>query len=120
MEENKGYMWFNESGKPKQVKVGKVQIFDGLGFKDVPFAEAGEIVIVSGVDEAFIGDTLCDLAQPEALPRIHVDPPTVAVRVSVSTSPLSGKEGEYLTSRKLEEFLQDACRKNVSLRYEAN
>jgi GTP-binding protein len=119
IEENKACMWFNESGKPKQVKIGKVQIFDGLGFKDVPSAEAGEIVIVSGVDEAFIGDTICDLSQPEALPRILVDPPTVAVRVSVSTSPLSGKEGEYLTSRKLEEFLQDACRKNVSLRYEA-
>src|SRR5690606_19941225 len=55
----------------------------------------------------------------EALPRIEVEPPTVSVRVSVSTSPNSGREGEYLTSRKLEEFLIDAVRKNVSLKYEA-
>ena len=112
-------MWINESGKPKQVKIGKIQIFDGLGFADVPQAEAGEIVILSGVNDAFIGDTITSMDKPEALPRIEVDPPTVSVRVSVSTSPLSGQEGEYLTSRKLEEFLQEAIRKNVSLKYEA-
>jgi GTP-binding protein len=118
MDENKPYMWFNrESEKPKQIKIGKIQIFDGLGFKDVPRAEAGEIVILSGVEDAFIGDTIADFSNPEALPRIEVDPPTVSVQVSVSTSPLSGQEGEYLTSRKLEEFLQEACRKNVALQY---
>ena len=116
---NKPGMWINETGKPKQVKIGKVQIFDGLGFKDVESAEAGEIVIISGVEDGFIGDTVTNLDNPEPLERIEVDPPTVSVRVSVSTSPLSGQEGEYLTSRKLEEFLQDACRKNVSLKYEA-
>lgn len=119
MIENKPYMWINETGKPKQVKIGKIQIFDGLGFADVPEAEAGEIVILSGVEDAFIGDTITSMDKPEALPRIEVDPPTVSVRVSVSTSPLSGQEGEYLTSRKLEEFLQEAIRKNVSLKYEA-
>lgn len=119
MIENKPYMWINQSGKPKQVKIGKIQIFDGLGFADVPQAEAGEIVILSGVEDAFIGDTITSMDKPEALPRIEIDPPTVSVRVSVSTSPLSGQEGEYLTSRKLEEFLQEAIRKNVSLKYEA-
>jgi len=118
MEENKPYMWFGrESEKPKQIKVGKIQIFDGLGFKEVARAEAGEIVILSGIADGFIGDTIADYSKPEALPRIQIDPPTVSVQVSVSTTPLSGQEGEYLTSRKLEEFLQDACRKNVSLQY---
>jgi len=116
---NKPYMWINSTGKPKQIKVGKIQIFDGLGFKEVEEAEAGEIVIINGVDEAHIGDTITSMDNPQALERIEVDPPTVAVRVSVSTSPLSGQEGEYLTSRKLEEFLQEAIRKNVSLQYEA-
>lgn len=116
---NKPYNWINHTGKPKQIKVGKIQIFDGLGFKEVERAEAGEIVILNGVDDAHIGDTITSMEKPEALPRIEVDPPTVAVRVSVSTSPLSGQEGEYLTSRKLEEFLQEAIRKNVSLQYEA-
>lgn len=119
IEENKSYMWINESGKPKQIKIGKVQIFEGLGFADVPVAEAGEIVILSGVEDAFIGDTIASLENPQALERIAVDPPTVSVQVSVSTSPMSGREGEYLTSRRLEEFLQEAVRKNVSLRYEA-
>ncbi|MCT4640799.1 MAG: translational GTPase TypA [Bacteriovoracaceae bacterium] len=120
MLENTSFMWYGrDMEKPKQVKIGKIQIFDGLGFKEVPSAEAGEIVILSGVNDAFIGDTIADLANPEALPRIEIDPPTVSVQVSVSTSPLSGQEGEYLTSRKLEEFLQDAIRKNVSLQYEA-
>ncbi len=118
MEENKPFMWYGrESEKPKQVKIGKIQIFDGLGYKEVPRAEAGEIVILSGVEDAFIGDTIADYSKPEPLERIKIDPPTVSVQVSVSTSPLSGQEGEYLTSRKLEEFLQDAIRKNVSLQY---
>ena len=116
---NKPYQWINKTGKPKQVKIGKIQIFDGLGYKEVDTAEAGEIVILNGVDAANIGDTLSSMDNPVALPRIEVDPPTVSVQVSVSTSPLSGQEGEYLTSRKLEEFLQEAIRKNVSLQYEA-
>jgi GTP-binding protein len=116
---NKPYNWINETGKPKQIKIGKIQIFDGLGFKEVDSADAGEIVIMNGVDDAHIGDTITSMDNPQALTRIEVDPPTVAVRVSVSTSPLSGQEGEYLTSRKLEEFLNEAIRKNVSLQYEA-
>lgn len=117
MYENKQYTWIGKE-KTKQVKIGKIQIFDGLGFKDVAAAEAGEIVILAGVDDAEIGDTITSLENPQALKRIAVDPPTVSVQVSVSTSPLSGKEGEYLTSRRLEEFLQEAIRKNVSLKYE--
>ncbi len=116
--ENKPYNWISETGKPKQIRVGKIQIFDGLGFKEVSEAAAGEIVILNGVDDAKIGDTVTSMDNPVALERINVDPPTVSVRVSVSTSPLSGQEGEYLTSRKLEEFLFEAVRKNVSLQYE--
>ena len=115
---NKPYNWINKTGKPKQIKIGKIQIFEGLGFAEVEEATAGEIVILSGVDEAQIGDTITSLKDPVALPRIEVDPPTVSVQVSVSTSPLSGQEGEYLTSRKLEDFLKEAIRKNVSLQYE--
>lgn len=106
-------------GKVKNFKVTSLQIFDGLGMATVDNAEAGEIVIVSGLEHGDIGDTLADTQKPEALPRIEVEPPTVSVQVSVSTSPMSGREGEYLTSRKLEEFLLDATRKNVSLKYEA-
>lgn len=105
-------------GKIKNFKVTSLQIFDGLGMASVDSAEAGEIVIISGLEHGDIGDTLAATDKPEALPRIEVEPPTVSVQVSVSTSPMSGQEGEYLTSRKLEEFLLDAIRKNVSLKYE--
>jgi GTP-binding protein len=105
-------------GKVKNFKVTSLQIYDGLGMATVESAEAGEIVIISGLEHGDIGDTLAAVEKPEALPRIEVEPPTVSVQVSVSTSPMSGREGEYLTSRKLEEFLIDAIRKNVSLKYE--
>jgi len=114
----KQILWMGADNKSKAFKVTSLQIFDGLGMATVDTAQAGEIVIVSGFDGADIGDTLCATDKPEALPRITVEPPTVSVRVSVSTSPMSGREGEYLTSRRLEEFLIDAIRKNVSLKYE--
>lgn len=113
---NKQALWIGE-GKPKTFKVTSVQIYEGLGQSQVESAEAGEIVIIAGLDGAEIGDTICAPDIAEALPRISVEPPTVSVQVSVNTSPMSGKEGEYLTSRRLEEFLIDAVRKNVSLKY---
>lgn len=114
----KQILWMGAEGKSKPFKVTSLQIFDGLGMSNVESAEAGEIVIISGFENGDIGDTLCALENPEALPRIEVEPPTVSVQVSVNTSPGSGREGEYLTSRRLEEFLIDAIRKNVSLKYE--
>jgi GTP-binding protein len=111
-------MWVGREGtKPKAFKITGVQIFDGLGMSSVETAEAGEIVIISGFETGDIGDTITDVGTPEALPRIEVEPPTVSVQVSVSTSPMSGREGEYLTSRRLEEFLLSAVRTNVSLKF---
>jgi len=101
----------------KQFKVTSLQIFDGLKQTTVDEAVAGEIVIVSGIEGAEIGDSICDINVVEPLPRLTVEPPTVSVNVSVNTSPLAGQEGEYLTSRKLEEFLIEATKKNVSLKY---
>lgn len=105
--------------KTKNFKVSNIQTYSGLATQEVDEAVAGEIVIVSGIDEVNIGDTITPTDAQNPLERIEVEPPTVAVNVSVSTSPLSGQEGEYLTSRKLEEFLQDACRLNVALQYES-
>ncbi len=115
---SKQAMWVGREGtKPKPFKITGVQIFDGLGMSSVETAEAGEIVIISGFETGDIGDTITDPQNPEALPRIEVEPPTVSVQVSVSTSPMSGREGEYLTSRRLEEFLLAAVRTNVSLKF---
>jgi GTP-binding protein len=104
--------------KNKNYKITAIQEFSALAITEVENADAGEIVIVAGIDNAKIGDTIVATTKVEPLPRITVEPPTVGVQVSVSTSPMSGQEGEYLTSRKLEEFLQDSIKTNVALQYE--
>lgn len=116
---NQTFSCVMDGGKVKNFKVSSVQTYHGLQTSEVAQAVAGEIVICSGIDEVHIGDTICNTNDIDPLPRIKVEPPTVSVNVSVSTSPLSGQEGEYLTSRKLEEFLIDSCRQNVALQYEA-
>jgi GTP-binding protein len=117
IKKNQNFTLCMDEGKNKNFKVANIQIFDRLSTTEIDEARAGEIVIVAGLSDGNIGDTICSTTKIEPLPRIMVEPPTVAVHVSVSTTPLSGQEGEYLTSRKLEEFLLDACRNNVSLKY---
>ena len=104
--------------KNKNFKATNIQVYDKLGMADVDEAKAGEIVILAGLEGGHIGDSICSTTNIEPLERVEVEPPTVAVNVSVNTSPMSGKEGEYLTSRKLEEFLTDTCRHNVALKFE--
>ncbi len=101
----------------KNHKISSVQVYGGLALQAVESAKAGEIVVVAGIDHPHIGDTISSPDVIAPLPRIEVDPPTVAVNVSVNTSPMSSQEGEYLTSRKLEEFLGNICKTNVALKY---
>ncbi|MDH5581721.1 MAG: GTP-binding protein [Bdellovibrionales bacterium] len=117
VERNTSYVHCDAQDRNKSFKVTNIQIFDGLGTSEVNEASAGEIVIIAGLDAGDIGDTLCSHTKVEPLVRISVEPPTVSVTVSVNTSPNSGREGEYLTSRRLEEFLENACRHNVALKY---
>src|SRR5690606_16842615 len=98
---NQQFTQMGADGLKKNFKVTSIQMFDKLGFAEVDEASAGEIVIVSGLEDPKIGDTIVSPNALEPLPRLTVEPPTVSVNVSVSTSPLSGKDGEYLTSRKL-------------------
>ncbi|MCK5073122.1 MAG: GTP-binding protein [Bacteriovoracaceae bacterium] len=110
--------WCGKDGITKIFKVTSVQVFGGLGREEVESCSAGEIVIISGLDGAQIGDSICSMEDIDPLPRVDIEPPTVSVNVSVSTSPISGQEGDYLTSRKLKEFLEESCRLNVALKYE--
>ncbi len=112
------YTLCDENRKDKTFKVTAIQEFSALKITEVEEARAGEIVIIAGTENGKIGDTIVATTNIEPLPRITVEPPTVGVQVSVSTSPLSGQEGEYLTSRKLEEFLEESIRTNVALQYE--
>lgn len=116
VKKNQNYTLVGEE-KNRNFKVSNIQIFDALGTTEIDEAEAGEIVLLAGVNDVKIGDSVCEQSQIEPLERITVDPPTVSVTVSVNTSPMSGKEGDYLTSRKLEEMLEEACLHNVALQY---
>jgi len=93
-------------------------IYQNLEKIEVDKAEAGEIVAIAGLEEIAIGDTLADPDQPVALPRIKVEEPTVRMTFGVNTSPISGKEGRWGTSRNLRERLLNEVRNNVSLRVE--
>jgi GTP-binding protein len=91
-------------------------IHQGLEKIEVTQAEAGEIVAIAGLDEIMIGETLADPVTPIQLPIIQVEEPTVRMTFGVNTSPFSGKEGKWSTSRKLRERLYDEVRNNVALR----
>ena len=104
--------------QPQPHDLEKVFIFRGLERLEVPEAQAGDIVAVSGVDGVSIGDTIADSEHPEALPSIEIDEPTVKMTFGVNTSPFIGKEGTHSTSRTLNERLLRELRTNVSLRVE--
>jgi GTP-binding protein len=80
-------------------------VFDGLKKVPAEQVEAGEIVVVAGLDDFNVGDTICDPDNPMPLSFVNIDEPTVAVAIKVNKSPFAGREGTYLTSRKLGERL---------------
>jgi len=97
-------------------KARYLQIYDALHRVDVEYVEAGDIAVVAGLEDVAIGETLADPLQPKALPVIHVEEPTVRMTFGVNTSPLSGTEGRWSTSRKLRERLFEELRHDVALR----
>ncbi len=103
---------------PAKAKVGQVFTFAGLERVPVDAAEAGDIVLVTGIDDLTIGTTLTDVEAPEALPPIAVDEPTLAMTFQVNTSPLAGCEGKYVTSRNLRERLNRELLVNMALKVE--
>ncbi|HEX3632309.1 MAG TPA: translational GTPase TypA, partial [Casimicrobiaceae bacterium] len=99
-------------------KVGQVLGFSGLQRTPVESAAAGDIVLITGIDQLSIGTTIAAVDTPEALPMIAVDEPTLSMQFQVNTSPLAGKEGKYVTSRNLRERLSRELLTNVALKVE--
>lgn len=99
-------------------KVARLYGWQGLKRVELPEARAGDIVMVSGIEDIEIGDTIADLENPRPLPPIRIDEPTVAMTFSVNNSPWAGREGTYVTSRRLGERLDFESRRNVSVRIE--
>ncbi len=104
--------------EPTLAKVNQVLVFKGLERTPVEEAEAGDIVLVNGIEDVGIGVTLCDPAKPEAFPLLKVDEPTLTMNFMVNTSPLAGKDGKYVTSRQLRERLERELQSNVALKVE--
>jgi len=103
---------------PLKAKVNQVLMFEGLERQQVEEAQAGDIVLVNGIDEINIGATLCDLEHADALPLLRVDEPTLTMNFLVNASPLAGREGKFVTSRQLRERLERETKSNVALRVE--
>ena len=101
---------------PLLTSVRQLFTYQGLERVACQEAQAGEIAAVVGIEEAFIGDTLTDPEHPKALPRIHVEEPTMSMEFSVNTSPLAGQEGSLLTSRQIKDRLDKEMLYNVSIR----
>ena len=105
-------------GNAKPLNVTKLQVYEGLEVAPVDEVQAGDIVILSGLEEVEIGDTICSADAPEALKRIYVDEPTVGMEFTVNTSPLSGREGKIVQGQKIGERLYKETLFNVGLQVE--
>jgi GTP-binding protein len=103
---------------PVMAKVNQILSFEGLERVIVPEAEAGDIVLINGVDGVGVGVTICDPAEPVGLPLLRVDEPTLTMNFMVNSSPLAGKDGKFVTSRQIRERLERELQSNVALKVE--
>ncbi len=108
----------DRNGEMQVLKVAKLQLYQGLELTEVELVQPGEIVILAGIEEVEIGDTICTRDAPKALRRITVDDPTISMRFTINTSPLAGKEGKYVQSRKIRERLFRETLHNVAVQIE--
>lgn len=100
------------------LRVTKLKVYDGLDLREVDTVQPGDIVILSGADDITIGDTICTADNPQPLTRITVDKPTVAMEFSINTSPLAGREGKFVQSKKIAERLHKETLRNVAIHVE--
>ncbi|MBN1647646.1 MAG: translational GTPase TypA [Spirochaetales bacterium] len=105
-----------EDNKTAALKVSNLQAYRGPRLENIDKAEPGDIVVLAGIDDVHIGDTICTRESPKALKRICVDEPTVSMRFCANNSPLSGKEGKFVQSSKIRERLRKETLLNVSIK----
>ncbi len=105
-----------DEGKQTNCKVTGLFVFDKLGRVEVDSATAGDVVAVVGLENVSIGDTICELEKPNALPRLKVDEPTLEMVFGVNSSPFAGKEGKFVTTRQIRDRLMRELERNVALK----
>ena len=102
----------------QKTRIKELMVFEGLGKKKVEEVPCGEICAIMGIDGFEIGDTVCDYENPEPLPPIAIDEPTMSMLFTINNSPFFGKDGKYVTSRHIKERLDRELEKNLALRVE--
>ncbi len=105
-------------GKQVKCSISKLFVYEGIKRKPVTEAKSGDIVIIAGIPDISIGETVCDKDHIDPLPPIHIDEPTLSMNFMVNTSPFAGRSGKYVTSRNLKERLERELEVNVGLRVE--
>jgi len=113
-----GLVCIGEGGTREALNVSKLHTYSGIKLVEADSAETGDIIVLSGIENVHIGDTICTRDAPKALPRLIVDEPTVAMRFMVNTSPFSGMDGKKVQSLKLFERLRKETLNNVSIQVE--
>jgi GTP-binding protein len=107
-----------EQAQSTPLKVSKIQVYEGMRLVDIEDVQPGDIVVVAGIADVKIGDTICNREHPAALPRISVDEPTVSMTFTINNSPFGGMEGKYVQSSRLRERLRKETLLNVAIQVE--
>ena len=108
----------HRDGSQEKTKIKELHTFDGMGHQRTDKVECGDICAVIGLEKFEIGDTICDIEHPEALPPIAIDEPTMSMLFTINDSPFFGKEGKFVTSRHINDRLEKELEKNLALRVE--
>ena len=116
LKEGGQYSLTKSDGSIKKVRIKELHVFEGLGKAKVEKVEAGDICAIIGIEDFEIGDTVTDLDNPEEIPRIAIDEPTLSMMFTINNSPFYGKEGKFVTSRHLRDRLTKELEKNLALR----
>ena len=118
LEVNKDYSLCKADGTIKKVRIKELHVFEGMGKAKVTKVRSGDICAITGIEGFEIGDTIADLENPEPLPRISIDQPTMSMLFTINNSPFFGKEGKYVTSRHLRDRLEQELEKNLAMKVE--
>jgi len=115
---NQEMVCLDEAGEAKNLRVTKIQAYEGVKYGDIQQADPGDIIIIAGIEDVHIGDTICTKENPKALKRIAIDEPTISMMFGINTSPLSGREGKIVQGNKIRERLEKETLRNVALKVE--
>ena len=118
VKQNDELICINEQNENIPLKITKIQSYNGTKLKEITVAEPGDIIVISGIDDVKIGDTICKKDNPKPLKRIRVDEPTVSMKFTINTSPFSGKEGKILQASKIKDRLFKETLRNVAIKFE--